>query len=78
MAYSNSLRCERCRQMVFVPAYETSTYPGPVTCSDCQSFLRQHPDVAEAEFHMAITRSQQDSIEMRARWAAQDAAKGVR
>ena len=72
------MHCERCKAVVWVPAQEMRQNPAPVTCGDCLQFLQQHPDVAEAEFQMAIKRSQQDSIDMRKRWTAQGAAKGVR
>ncbi len=72
------VRCERCRQHVWMPLHARQVDPSPVTCGDCQTFLQQHPDVAEAEFQMAIKRSQQDSIDMRARWAAQDEQKEQR
>ncbi len=63
------VRCERCGVAVWMPIAERQASPGPVTCGTCQMFLEQHPDVAEAEFQMAVKRSQQDSIDMRARWA---------
>ncbi len=69
------VRCERCRVAVWVPIQAMQADPGLVTCGECQTFLEQHPDVAEAEFQMAIKRSQQDSIDMRQRWAAQDAER---
>jgi len=73
-----TVRCERCREAVWMPLAERQANPGPVTCGTCQMFLEQHPDVAEAEFQMAIKRSQQDSVDMRQRWAKQDSQKGVR
>ncbi len=71
------VRCERCRGFIWMPLPARQVDPSPVTCGDCQMFLEQHPDVAEAEFQMAIKRSQQDSIDMRARWAAQDEKREV-
>ena len=70
-----AMHCERCKAVVWVPAQEMRQNPAPVTCGDCLQFLSQNPDVADAEFQMAIKRSQQDSIDMRARWAAQDAER---
>lgn len=69
------VRCERCRHDVWVPAAEMKLYPGPVTCDDCQTVLARDPQLAEREFTKAIRRSEEDSRQMRARWAAQDAAK---
>lgn len=67
--------CERCDRDVWVPAAEMRLNPGPVTCSDCQQYLQRNPDVAEREFQQALRRSEDDSRQMRARWAAQDAEK---
>jgi hypothetical protein len=62
------VRCERCRQYVWMPLHARQVDPSPVTCGDCQTFLSQHPDVADAEFQMAIKRSAEDSKAMHERW----------
>lgn len=71
-------KCERCGSIVMVPASERRLSPAPVTCDDCLSYLRTHPEQAQREFDAAMRRSEQDSLARRARWAAQDAAKESR
>ncbi len=67
--------CPRCGWQVWVPAEERQLDPAPVICTDCQAFLERNQAIAEREFQAAIRRSEQDSIDMRARWARQDAAQ---
>lgn len=54
---------------------ECENNPRQVVCDDCAFYLQTHPDVAEREFQAALKRSEADSLAMRSRWAAQDAAK---
>lgn len=71
-------KCERCGWGVMVPSAERGLNPAPVTCDDCLIYLRTHPEQAQREFDAAMRRSERDSVAMRARWAAQDAAKETR
>lgn len=69
------IACERCRAGVWVPLAEMKVNGTPIICDDCRTYLRNNPENAEREFQAALRRSQQDSIDMRVRWAKQDAAK---
>ena len=67
--------CGRCGGWLWMTKEECENNPRTVVCSDCDWFLRTNPDVAEREHLAALARAEQDSLAMRARWAAQDAAK---
>jgi len=54
---------------------ECENNPRQVVCSDCDFFLKTHPDVAEREFQAELRRAEADSLAMRARWAVQDARR---
>ena len=72
------LPCQRCRRTTQVNAQQMRLDPTPPLCGDCQHALAINPDMAAREFAQAVRRSEEDSRAMRARWAAQDAAKAGR
>ena len=74
---STFISCGRCGNKTRIAKHDD--FLGSATiCYDCEKTLRNNPSQAAFELRSALARSDRDMVEMRARWARQDAARAAR